>query len=202
MKVTENNIGEELRRWFSKSVILIDTLDFNDIEVFKASLTIFQSDFNRYFETEKEIQLELLLSRAELLGIFLYRISREYFLRNNELSAQKYSLLGRFLSGIEIYYSANIGKGMKINHGIATVIGARTVIGENSLIHQGVTFGDRNGGRPILKNNVVVYAGAKILGNITIGNYAIVAANSVCITDVADNTTVAGVPAKQINFKK
>src|SRR5690242_6756085 len=99
---------------------------------------------------------------------------------------------------MEIYYSAEIGKGLKVNHGLGTVIGARTKIGENVLLHHGVTFGDKNGKRPCVKDNVTIYAGAKILGDITIGNNAIIGANSVCFSNVPDNATAAGVPARII----
>jgi len=202
MIISEHNFGQELQRWFSKSVILTDSIDFNDAGVYKSALEIFIYDYKRYFDNATHIDLNGMLSRAELQGIILYRIARIYFLQKNEDVAQKYSLLGRFLSGFEIYYSAEIGKGLKINHGLGTVIGARTVIGENALIHQGITFGDKNGGRPVLRNNVIVYADAKILGNITVENNSIIAANAVCISNVPENSTVAGVPAKIIKTLK
>lgn len=196
-----HNIGEELKRWFSKSILIYDEIDFSDIPLFENALNKFLYDYQRYFESDKSLKLEKLLSRTELIGILLYRIAREYYINKNEFVAQQYSLLGRFLSGFEIYYSSQIGKGLKINHGLGTVIGARVVIGDNALLHQGITFGDKNGGRPILLNNVTVYAGAKLLGNISIGNNCIIAANTVCFIDVEDNSTVVGIPAKIISKK-
>jgi serine O-acetyltransferase len=135
--------------------------------------------------------------RAELQGILLYRIAREYYLVGNPV-CDTYAALGRWLSGFEIYYSAEVGESFKINHGMGTVIGARSLIGENATFHHGITLGDKSGGRPSLKNNVIVYAGAMILGNITIGNDCVIAANSVCLINVPDGATVAGSPAKII----
>lgn len=202
MMINEHTLGPELERWFSKSILLTDRIDFKDTQAFKIVCEQFQLDYNRYFANETSISLEKLLSRSELVGILLYRLSRHYFLSTREFVAQQYSLLGRFLSGFEIYYSAQIGKGLKINHGLGTVVGARVIIGDNALLHQGVTFGDKNSGRPVLKDNVTVYAGAKILGSITIGNNSIIAANCVCFTDVPDDSMAVGVPAKIINKKQ
>ena len=199
IQINEHSIGLELKRLFSKSILNYNDINFEDANVFKKVLDIFIFDYQRYFVAEPTINLENVLSRTELVGILLYRISREYYILKNEYIAQQYALLGRFLSGFEIYYSATIGKGLKINHGLGTVIGARVTIGENALIHQGVTFGDKNGGRPTLLNNVTVFAGACILGNITVGNNAVIAANCVCFINVPDDNYAIGVPAKLIN---
>lgn len=197
MVINQDNITAELKRWFTKSV-LADDVDYTNLEVYKNALSVFIYDYQRYFD-EKEIRLSNILNRIELQGILLYRIAREYFLTGNHNSADKISLLGRFLSGFEIYYSADIGKGLKINHGLGLVIGARTKIGENVLLHQGVTFGDKNGGRPVIGNNVTVYAGAKILGNVFIDDNVTIAANCVCFIDVSKNKTVVGIPARILN---
>lgn len=157
-------------------------------------LEVFKYDFNRYFDGD--LKIDLIFSRVELIGILLYRIARYFYLDNNEVMANHISNLGRVVSNFEIYYSATIGKGLKINHGLGTVLGARCIIGENALIHQGVTLGDRNGARPELLNNVTVYAGAKILGGIVCGNNSVVAANTVCLIDVPDNSVIIGIPGK------
>ena len=196
--LNEKNIGAELQRWFSKSIVLFDNVDFNDIDIFKKVLKDFIFDYKRYYPKDEEIILRNLILRHELIGILLYRISRSYFLSGKEDIAVAYSSLGAFLSGFEIYYSAEIGKGVKINHGLGTVIGARVVIGDNALLHQGITFGDRNGGRPKLLNNVIVYAGSTILGDVTLGNHCVIGANSLCMVSVPDNEIYGGNPAKFI----
>lgn len=157
-------------------------------------LEVFKYDFNRYFDGD--LKIDLIFSRVELIGILLYRIARYFYLDNNEVMANHISNLGRLVSNFEIYYSATIGKGLKINHGLGTVLGARCIIGENALIHQGVTLGDRKDARPELLNNVTVYAGAKILGGIVCGNNSVVAANTVCLIDVPDNSVIIGIPGK------
>ena len=123
-------------------------------------------------------------------------ISRAYFLKNEEIPALHLSNLGRIISGFEIFYTAEIGVGIKINHGLGTVIGARCKIGKNALIHQNVTLGDKNEQRPVLLDNVTIYAGAKVLGGIICGNNSIIAANCVCLVDVPDNGVIVGIPGK------
>jgi serine O-acetyltransferase len=137
-----------------------------------------------------------MISRVELTGILCYRIARWFFENNNETMANHYSNLGRLISRFEIYYSAEIGKGMKINHGLGTVVGARCKIGENVLLHQNVTLGGRKGGRPILADNVTVYADAKVLGGVTLGNGSVVGANAVCLVDVPDNGVLMSNPGR------
>lgn len=198
--LNEKNIGVELQRWFSKSILLTENINFNDVDVFSNVLSEFIFDYKRYYSKDEQIILSNLILRHELIGILLYRIARSYFLLEKEDVAAVYSSLGTFLSGFEIYYSAQIGKGLKINHGLGTIIGARVVIGDNALLHQGITFGDRNGGRPNILDNVKVYAGATILGDITVGNNSVIGANSLCIVSVPDNQIFGGNPAKFIKM--
>lgn len=198
MHLNEENSGEVIKRLFKKSYFITELkIDFNDTEIYKKSLEIFKHDYQRYFLSE-EILLENVFSKLELVGIFLYRIASQYFKSGNEFVATHYSNLGRMISGFEIYYSADIGKGLKINHGLGTVIGARVKIGENALIHQNVTLGDKAGERPTLKDNVTVYAGAKVIGGIVCGNHSVIAANCVCFIDLPDYAIVAGIPGKII----
>lgn len=197
--INSQNLGKELNRWFSKSIINIDFNFENDRNLLQKTLDIFLSDYQRYFPNDNDITIHNVISRAELQGILLYRLARYYFLEGKQNEADKCSLLGRYLSGFEIYYSAEIGKALKINHGLGLVVGARTKIGDNALLHQGVTFGDKDGGRPIVGNNVTVYAGAKILGNVIIEDNVIVAANCVCFINIPKGKTVVGIPARILN---
>ena len=195
--IEPNAIKELLQHWFGRSVFEMPDMLFAD-EVFCRQLSeIYATDYARYFPDQPLI-LQQTTRRIELIGILLYRMARIAYLQGNEPAAEALSNLGRFISGFEIYYTASIGPGLKINHGLGTVVGARVQIGKNCLLHQGVTLGDRNGGRPVLRDNVTVYAGAKIIGGITIGNAAIVGANCVCMKDVPDNGVIAGVPGRII----
>ena len=103
-------------------------------------------------------------------------------------------------TGIEIHPGAQIGKGLFIDHGMGVVIGETTVIGDNCLLYQGVTLGgtgkDKGKRHPTLGDNVMVGAGAKVLGPINIGNNVKVAANAVVLKDIPDNCTAVGVPAR------
>lgn len=196
MELNSKNIGNELECWFSKSILSTNEIDFSDLGAFEKVLNIFIYDYHRYYPEQKTILLEQLKLRHELIGILLYRIARFYFEEEKENIAGLYSSLGTFLSGFEIYYSARIGRGLKINHGLGTVVGARTIIGDNALLHQCITIGDKNGGRPMLGNSVSVYAGAQIIGPIKVGNNVVIGANTVCFIDVPDNLKIAGVPAR------
>lgn len=108
--------------------------------------------------------------------------------------------------GADIFPSAQIGRRFSIDHSIGVVIGATSIIGADCLIYQGVTLGmtGKHGGKrhPTLGNNVMVGAGAIVLGNITIGDNAKVAAGSVVIHDVPRDVTVAGVPAKVVRDRR
>ena len=110
------------------------------------------------------------------------------------------SQTARFFTGIEIHPGAQIGKSFFIDHGMGVVIGETAIVGDNVLLYQGVTLGGtgkETGKRhPTLGNNVVVGAGAKILGNITIGDNSYIGANAVVIKNVPPNSTVVGIPGR------
>ncbi len=194
MILDDKNITEEITSLFNKFSVY-KNISLNDTNVFKEALDIFKYDYQRYFNT-KDIQQINFLSRIELIGILFYRIARIYFLNKNETYAMYYANTARVICGFEIYYSADIGPGLKINHGLGTVLGARCKVGQNVTIHQGVTLGDKNGGRPTIGDNVIIYAGAKILGGITVGDNSIVAANSTCFSNVPNNSVAVGSPTR------
>ncbi len=110
------------------------------------------------------------------------------------------SQIARFFTGIEIHPSAEISRGIFIDHGMGVVIGETTVIGDNVTLFQGVTLGgtgkEKGKRHPTLGNNIVVGAGAKILGNIIIGNNVMVGANAVVLKDVPSDCTVVGIPGR------
>lgn len=148
---------------------------------------------------------EALLCSAGLHAIIIYRGSHWLWKKGWKLSARVISQAARFLTGVEIHPGATIGKGFFIDHGMGVVIGETTVIGDNCTLYHGVTLGGTSAfshkgkntekRHPTLGNNVIVGAGAQILGPITIGDNVKVGANAVVLKDVADNETVVGVPA-------
>ena len=106
------------------------------------------------------------------------------------------------MTGIEIHPGADLGGGFFIDHGMGVVIGETTVVGKNATIYQGVTLGgtgqDRGKRHPTLGDNVIVGAGAKVLGNIQIGSGVRIGAGSVVVQSVPDNCTVVGVPGEVV----
>ena len=108
----------------------------------------------------------------------------------------------RFWTGIEIHPGATIGKSLFIDHGMGVVIGETAVIGDNCLIYQGVTLGgtgkDKGKRHPTIGNNVLICAGAKVLGPFTVGNNVKIAANAVVLKPLPDNCTAVGVPARVV----
>lgn len=115
------------------------------------------------------------------------------------------SHLNRFVTGIEIHPGVEIGEGLFIDHGMGVVIGETSEIGNNVTLYQGVTLGGTSHQRvkrhPTLGNNVVVGAGAHLIGAITIGNNSKVGAGSVVVTSVPDNATVVGVPGRVVAIR-
>ena len=112
------------------------------------------------------------------------------------------SQISIFFTGIEIHPGAKIGKGLVIDHGMGVVIGETAEIGDDVLLYHGVTLGgtgkDKGKRHPTLGNNVVIGAGAKVLGPIYIGSNAKIGANSVVLKDVPCGATAVGIPAKNI----
>ena len=135
--------------------------------------------------------------------MFLYYLSRYFWTNNLKPIARMIMQLARFLTGIEIHPGAIIGEGFFIDHGMGVVIGETAEIGDNCLLYQGVTLGGTgksHGKRhPTLMKNVVVGAGAKVLGSITVGSNTRIGAGSVVVRNVEGNSTVVGVPGRVVH---
>ena len=133
-------------------------------------------------------------------ALLYYKISHYFYIKKHFLIARYISEKAKRKTGIEIHPGATIGKGLFIDHGTGVVIGETAIIGNNVTLFHGVTLGGtgkETGKRhPTLKDNVFVGSGAKILGNITIGNNVKIGANSVVLTNIPDNCTAVGIPAK------
>lgn len=163
---------------------------------------IFKDEVNAAFDRDPAATnyFEVLLTYSGLHAIIAYRIA--HLLRNLRIPffPRLISQFTKFLTGIEIHPGAKIGKGLFIDHGMGVVIGETSIIGDNVTLFQGVTLGgtgkEKGKRHPNIGNNVVVGAGAKILGNITIGDNSYIGANAVVIKDVPPNSTVVGVPGR------
>jgi serine O-acetyltransferase len=147
--------------------------------------------------------LEILLCYPGLHALALHRISHRLWRQGLPLLPRLLSQVGRLFTGIEIHPGAGIGHGVFIDHGMGVVIGETAVIGDQCLLYQGVTLGGTGkelGKRhPTLGNNVVVGAGAKVLGAISVGANTRIGAGSVLLRDVAANSTVVGIPGRVIH---
>ncbi|HIK36476.1 MAG: serine O-acetyltransferase [Geminocystis sp.] len=160
------------------------------------------ADFKIIFERDPAARnwLEVLLCYPGLQALIFHRIAHWLYNLGLPVIPRLISHFARFLTGIEIHPGAKIGKGVFIDHGMGVVIGETAVVGDYCLIYQGVTLGgtgkEKGKRHPTLGENVVVGAGAKVLGNITIGDDVRIGAGSVVLKDVPSNCTVVGIPGR------
>ena len=149
-------------------------------------------------------KVEIFLLYNGLHATIAYWISHWCYGHKLFFLARLVSQLAKWLTGVEIHPAATIGRRLVIDHGTGIVIGATTEIGDDCLIYQGVTLGGTGvmqGKRhPTLGNNVMVGSGAKVLGPIKIGDNARVAANSVVLREVPENSTVVGIPGRVVKI--
>lgn len=144
--------------------------------------------------------IEVLLLYQGLHALVAYRIGHAFYKMRLFFFARWLSQMARWATGIEIHPGARIGKRFFIDHGMGVVVGETAIIGDDVLLYQGVTLGgtgiEQGKRHPTVGNNVVIGAGAKVLGNITIGNNSYIGANAVVVKDVPPNSTVVGVPGR------
>lgn len=166
-------------------------------------------DFKACFERDPAARtplgaLEVVLLYSGFHAVFFYRIAHVLYGFRIPFIPRFISQLARFLTGVEIHPAAKIGPGFFIDHGMGVVIGETTEIGEDVTIYQGVTLGgtgkQRGKRHPTIGNNVVIGVGAKVLGNIQIGNHVKIGGGSVVIHSVPDDCTVVGVPAEIVRI--
>ncbi len=153
-------------------------------------------------------RLEVYFLYSGFRAVRSYRKANWFFRHNMKFIARFISQRARHKTGIEIHPGATIGKGLFIDHGMGVVIGETAEIGDNCTIYQGVTLGgtgkDQGKRHPTLGNNVLVGSGAKVLGPFKVGDNARIAAGAVVLTEVPENSTAVGVPAKivRVNGEK
>ena len=181
-KIADNSLG--------RAIDAIKQEIKNDVEAVKQRDPAAKSD------------LEIVLLYSGVHAILAYRVSHKLYLGGHHFSARAVSQLARFFTGIEIHPGATIGRGLFIDHGMGIVIGETTEIGDNCTLYQGVTLGgtgkDVGKRHPTIGNNVLVGAGAKVLGPIEIKDNCKVAANAVVLKDISENSTAVGIPARVV----
>ena len=167
-------------------------------------LNVIRQDLQAVFDRDPAAtsKLEVILTYAGFHALMAYRLAHWLTSYGIPLVPRAISQVARWLTGIEIHPSARIGIGFFIDHGMGVVIGETAEIGDYVTLFQGVTLGgtgkERGKRHPTRGNHVVVGAGAKILGGITIGDNVKIGANSVVLKSVSANSTVIGVPARVI----
>lgn len=174
------------------------------IKLLKRGFTKVKEDIQVIYDKDPAATnlLEVLLCYPGLHALIAYRFAHRLYKWHIPLIPRIISYITRIITGIEIHPAARIGRRFFIDHGEGVVIGETTNIGDDVLIYQQVTLGGtgkEHGKRhPTLKNNVIVGAGAKILGNITIGEGTRIGAGSVVVDDVPEHSTVIGVPGRVV----
>ncbi len=163
----------------------------------------FRADWNAVFRNDPAARNGLeVLTYAGLHAIIWHRVAHLLWRHNLKFLARLISQANRFCTGIEIHPGAKIGKGFFVDHGMGVVIGETAEIGDNCLLYHGVTLGgvslEKTKRHPTLGNNVVVGAGAKVLGAITLGDNVQVGANAVVLKDVPANSVVVGIPGRVV----
>jgi serine O-acetyltransferase len=148
--------------------------------------------------------IELLLTSPGLHAIWIYRIAHVLWGWKLRILSRMVSNYAKFWTGIEIHPGAKIGRRLVIDHGVGVVVGETAVIGDDCLIYHGVTFGGKTldpvKRHPTVGNRVTIGAGAKLIGNITIGDDCAVGANAVVTKNMPNGTVAVGVNARLLNL--
>jgi len=164
----------------------------------------FREDLSVVFQRDPAARnyFEILTTYPGVHALILHRLAHFLWSIKLKLIARIFSHLARIFTGIEIHPGAQIGRRFFIDHGMGVVIGETAIIGDDCTLYHGVTLGGttwKKGKRhPTLRDNVVIGAGAKVLGPITLGNNSKVGSNAVVVTDIPNDSTAVGIPAKII----
>ncbi len=163
-----------------------------------------KEDVNSVFERDPAARhaLEILTCYPGVHAVLVHRISHKLWRFGFKWAARLLSHIARFLTGIEIHPGATIGRRFFIDHGMGVVIGETAEIGDDCTLYHGVTLGgttwEKGKRHPTLENGVVIGAGAKVLGPITVGANARIGSNAVVVRDVPANATVVGIPGRVV----
>lgn len=148
--------------------------------------------------------IEVILLYPGLHAVVAHRYAHFFYKHKMYFTARIISQISRMFTGIEIHPGATIGKGLFIDHGMGIVIGETAEIGDNCTIYQNVTLGgtgkDKGKRHPTIGNNVLIGCGAKVLGPFSVGDNSKIAANAVVLSEVPENSTAVGVPARVVRI--
>lgn len=164
--------------------------------------SVIRQDLQAVFDRDPAARTtpEVFLTYAGFQALLAYRVAHRLWRMRLRLLGRLVSQFARWVTGVEIHPGASIGHGFFIDHGMGVVIGETTEIGDYVTLFQGVTLGgtgkEKGKRHPTLGNHVVVGSGAKVLGNIRIGDSVKIGANSVVLRSVPSNSTVTGIPGR------
>ncbi len=202
----DSRTGKPLHARKTSSLSLVDRVKGGIASIKNATRMIIED-----IETIKErdpaakSNVEILLLYSGVHAVIAYRAANKLYTSGHYFSARAISQVARWFTGIEIHPGATIGKGLFIDHGMGVVIGETTEIGDNCTIYQGVTLGgtgkDKGKRHPTLGNNIMVGAGAKVLGPLNVGDNSKIAAGAVVLSDIPEHSTAVGVPARVVKQK-
>lgn len=167
-------------------------------------LQTLKQDIKTVFDRDPAVRSipEIIFCYPGFHALLLYRLAHALWVRKFRFLARFLSHLGRILTGIEIHPGARIGSGFFIDHGMGVVIGETAEIGDDCTLYHGVTLGGTSWAKekrhPTLGNNIVVGAGAKVLGPFKVGDNSKIGANSVVVREVPENSTVVGIPGRVV----
>ncbi len=200
MRKFERNAYLLLDRIISDTQLVLSKTERAALSAYKNMTEELESIKRRDPAAENTLEIALLYSGFH--AVAAYRIAHKLHIRDYVMTARLISQTAKSVTGIEIHPAARIGKGLFIDHGSGVVIGETTEIGDNCTLYQGVTLGgtgkDVGKRHPTLGNNVMIGAGAKVLGPLTIGDNSKIAANAVVLSSVPANSTAVGIPARVV----
>lgn len=191
-------------RFFILPVLIIAIIFYEGVVRMFGVIHRIRKDIKVIFERDPAAKSiwEVVFCYPGFHAILLHRLAHSLYRKKFILLPRLISQFSRWLTGIEIHPGAVIGEGLFIDHGTGVVIGETAEIGNNVTIYQGVTLGgtgkEKGKRHPTIGNNVVISAGAKVLGSITVGDNVKIGAGSVVLKDVPSNTTVVGVPGRVV----
>ena len=164
-----------------------------------------KSDIKNILDKDPAVNniFEIILTYSGFHAVLFHRLAHKLYNLGLRTLPRLISQIMRFFTGIEIHPGAEVGKGFFIDHGMGVVIGETTEIGDNVTLYQGVTLGGtgkESGKRhPTIRDNVIIGAGAKVLGSIEINDNVRIGAGSVVLDDVDANSTVVGIPGRVVS---
>jgi len=164
-----------------------------------------KEDFSQPIKNDPALnsKFELLFNYPGVWALVNYRFAHKLYIKNFKLTARMIMGITQFVTNIDLHPAAKIGRRVFFDHAFGLVIGETAIVGDDVLIYQGVTLGGVNLNRgvkrhPTVLSGAVIGAGAKVLGNITIGHNSRIGSNSVVVKDVPDESTAVGIPARVI----